>query len=59
MYTNDPSCALSFLICKVAVFSCDEHVFIGQSHMSFFGFFQRLVILSADQKDHSLWERDC
>lgn len=59
MYTNDPSCTLSFLICKVAVFSCDEYVFIGQSHMGFFEFFQRLVILSADQKDHGLWERDC
>ena len=34
------------------------NTFIGQSEMVFFRFFQRLVILGADQKDPSLWERD-
>ena len=49
------------LVCT-QMLSCahgDEYVFVGQSHIVFFWFFQRLVILGADQKDHSLWERDC
>ena len=49
------------LVCT-QMLSCahgDEYVFVGQSHIVFFWFFQRLVIPGADQKDHSLWERDC
>ena len=45
VYTNDLSHAHSFFICKVI---CNQR---------FFGFF--LVILNADQKDRSVWERDC
>ena len=40
-------------------FACDEYDFIGQSEMVFYGFFQRLVIPVAVQKDRGLWERDC
>ena len=46
-----------FLLAKK--FACDEYDFIGQSEMVFYGFFQRLVIPVAVQKDRSLWERDC
>ena len=45
-----------FLLAKK--FACDEYDFIGQSEMVFYGFFQRLVIPVAVQKDRGLWERD-
>ena len=45
-----------FLLAKK--FVCDEYDFIGQSEMVFYGFFQRLVIPVAEQKDRGLWERD-
>ena len=40
-------------------FAWNEQVFIDQSDVFFFGFFQWFVIFGADQKDCSLWERDC
>ena len=47
------------VFCSAKLFVYDEYVFIDQSEMFFFRFFRRLVILGADQKDRSLWERDC
>ena len=49
VYKKDLSYVGSFFICKV----------IWYQRWFCFGFFQRLVIVGADQKECSLWERDC
>ena len=57
MYTNDLSksnqLACSFFNLE-RLFAYDEHVYLPIID-AFFRFFQRLVILGADQKDRSLW----
>lgn len=53
--SNQP--AHGFLISKEI--ACDEHDFIGPIRDSFFGFFQKLVIPPAAQKDRGLWELEC
>ena len=59
VYTNQKTNqqAHSFLICKV-ICMWSTRYYRPIRDVFFFGFFQWLVILGADQKDRSLWERD-